>query len=119
MDGGGFRHTCSRVAEWALSWRARAALEARVWAWRWGRRWEMCAGGIRSRRSWIELRREAAFRSSSSAYCCCSGVNTTGSRSSSCSPCPLPPTTSAAHANRPAISISLSLSLPPPFDAGT
>nr|GMD53974.1 protein trichome birefringence-like 19 [Ipomoea batatas] len=54
--------TCSLVAEWALSWSARAALEAREWAWRWGRRCEMSGGGSLSRRSWIARLREAALR---------------------------------------------------------
>ena len=72
------KQTCSRVAEWELNWRARAALKAREWAWRWGRRWEMSGGGNLSRRSWIERLREAAFRSSSLAQFCCSVVKTIG-----------------------------------------
>ncbi|RRT34472.1 hypothetical protein B296_00039307 [Ensete ventricosum] len=67
----------------------------------------MWAGGILSRRSWIDRLSAAAFPSSSTAYLCCSSVNTTGSRPSP-SLGPLPPTTSAAHANNPAIA-SLSL----------
>lgn len=108
--------TCSRVAECEFNWRARAALEAREWAWRWGRRWEMSCGGSLSRRSWIERLREEAFWSNSRTYFCWSGVNTIGIElgSPSSLPCPPPPppppTTSAAHASNPAMSLSLPLS---------
>lgn len=53
--------TCWRVVEWEFNWRARAALEAREWAWRCGRLWEMSWGGNLCRRSWIQRRRELAF----------------------------------------------------------
>ena len=105
------KKTCSRVDEWALSWRARAALEAREWAWRWGRRWEMSGGGNLRRRSWIRRVREEAFWSNSWTYFCWSGEKINGILLKSSSwlllP-PWPPTTSAAHANSPAISLSQS-----------
>lgn len=47
--------TCCLVVEWAFNWRAIAALEAREWAWRLGRRSEMWGGGSLRRKSWIQF----------------------------------------------------------------